>query len=361
MDDKAPWARMLLLTTDDPAAPGGGRAMLSRLAAGLLEEIHGPDFTILRLPARASTAMLDGVRGRLNGLDAGMLDRLCLQIAAEAITRVFIDGSNLGAAAREIKRRCPGVRVVTLFHNCETTFFAEAFRASPGVKPLAVLAGHWRAERMAVAASDCVIALCRRDSDNLERRFGRGADAILPMALVDSHDPAAAPVRARGRYALFVGGGFYGNIEGLRWYAREIAPRLGLRTLVIGRGLGAPLADLADNPHVELIGEVDALAPYYAGAAVVVAPIRSGSGMKTKVAEALMHGKIVVGTSEAFAGYGPEVLAANRCRDEAEGFARAVQAVAAADPPRFDPAQRALYERFHSPEAARARLASIIV
>ena len=41
---------------------------------------------------------------------------------------------------------------------------------------------------------------------------------------------------------------------------------------------------------------------YYA-ADVVVMPIFSGSGMKTKTAEALMYGKNILGTKEAFEGY----------------------------------------------------------
>ena len=53
------------------------------------------------------------------------------------------------------------------------------------------------------------------------------------------------------------------------------------------------------------------LAPHLAaGAALVIAPIFDGSGMKTKVAEALMHGKHVVGTPEAFSGYAADIVAA---------------------------------------------------
>ncbi|HSF13623.1 MAG TPA: glycosyltransferase, partial [Erythrobacter sp.] len=95
-------------------------------------------------------------------------------------------------------------------------------------------------------------------------------------------------------------------------------------------------------------GAVDDLSPWYAGAALVIAPILSGSGMKTKVAEALMHGKRVAGTSEAFVGYGAEVLAANHLCDDSAGIAAAIAAMVAQRPPAFDLALRALYERHHS-------------
>jgi len=35
----------------------------------------------------------------------------------------------------------------------------------------------------------------------------------------------------------------------------------------------------------------------------VILPIISGSGMKTKTAEALMYGKSIIGIKEAFEGY----------------------------------------------------------
>ena len=100
--------------------------------------------------------------------------------------------------------------------------------------------------------------------------------------------------------------------------------------------------------------------PWYRGALAVVAPIRSGSGMKTKVAEALMHGKRVVGLPEAFVGYGPEVLAANHCATGAAAMVVAIGALVQSPPPGFDPVQRALYERFHSRAAALAGLARIL-
>ena len=40
-----------------------------------------------------------------------------------------------------------------------------------------------------------------------------------------------------------------------------------------------------------VVGEVESLAQWYHDAYFVVAPIFDGSGMKTKVAEALMYGK----------------------------------------------------------------------
>lgn len=346
---------LLLLTGYDGQRPGGGREGLSRLIEAVLGELAGPP-SIMRLAGR--TAPWDGLRGRIGGFDRAAAAELRARLANPAITALICDGSQLGAAAALARTARPDLPVVTFCHNCETQFFADALRQTPGIRAASVLAGHWQAERLAVQHSTRIVTLSARDSEALAYRFGRGTDAIVPLALDDARDPAAVPARqGEMPYVLFVGGGFFGNIEGLRWYARTVVPALRVRTLVVGRGLQA-LGPLPGN--VELVGPVDDLSPWYAGAALVIAPILSGSGMKTKLAEALMHGKRVVGTAEAFAGYGPEVVAANHQCDDPAAFAGAITAALADPPLTFDPMLRALYERHHSRSAFRAGLAAVL-
>ena len=345
-------SRVLLLTGHDGGRAGGGREALSRLLEAVVTELAGPP-AILRLAGR--TGAMEGLRGRLGGFNRAAEADLRARLADPAVTAVLCDGSQLGAAAAFARTARPDLPVITFCHNCETDFFAGAFRASPGLRTAAVLAGHWQAERLAVRHSSLIVTLTARDSDALARRFGRGADAVIPLAMDDARNLLAPPVQRGEPYALFVGGGFFGNLEGLRWYAREVAPLVRMRTLVVGRGLDA-LGALPEN--VERIGPVDDLSPWYAGAALVIAPILSGSGMKTKVAEALMHGKRVVGTSEAFTGYGADVVAANHLCDDPQAFAAAINAARAEPPPAFDPALRALYEARYSRAAFRDALAA---
>lgn len=344
----------MLLTGYDGTRAGAGREGLSRLIETVLTDLAG-SLAVMRLAGR--TAPLDGLRGRLGGLNGAAAAELRARVADPATAVLVCDGSQLGGAAALAREVRPDLPIITFCHNCETQFFADALRASPGLKAAGVLAGHWQAERLAMRHSTKVVTLSQRDSAALVRRFGRGGDAVVPLALEDARDPAAEPERRAEPYALFVGGGFFGNLEGLRWYARAVAPMLRMRTFVVGRGLDA-LGPLPAN--VEPVGPVDDLSPWYAGAALVVAPILSGSGMKTKVAEALMHGKRVAGTAEAFAGYDAAVVAANHLCDDPQDFAAAINAALAQPPPAFDPSLRALYEARHSPSALRDGLAAVL-
>ncbi len=170
---------------------------------------------------------------------------------------------------------------------------------------LALLAANTAAERKAVRHSDALICLSARDGEMLRRLYGRGADHVSPIA-VDDALPSPRPAVAPGPpYLLFVGGAFYANRRGIEWFARKVAPHAPLPTMIVGQGMEALRQEFGTAPHLRIVGAVDDLAPCYAGALCAVAPVFDGSGMKTKIAEALMFGKRVIGTREAFFGLCP--------------------------------------------------------
>ncbi len=348
---------VLLVTTATSSVPQGGRAMLSALNHAILAELFGARLSLF-VPTGRPRAFAAMSSGHIDGLDRRSIAALLAQIAEYGVTRVVLDGSNRGAAARAIRRRFPEVRIFTIFHNVEVRFFLGALRNRPRPKALAVLIANYLAERAAVRGSDRLLCLSARDGMVLKRVYGRGADAVLPIAVFDR--PVAAPMRGQPPYVLFVGGGFYANRDGIRWFARAVAPRLSIPTRVVGRGLDDLAVEFSGEASVEIVGAVDDLAPWYSDAGVVVAPIFDGSGMKTKVAEAMLYGKHVVGTAEAFSGYADDVISAGSLVADADGFVAAIEAVLARALPAFDPAMRALYDRDHSYAAARARMAQAL-
>ncbi|UUL82468.1 glycosyltransferase [Sphingomonas qomolangmaensis] len=347
---------LLYVTPTDHAVAPGGRAKLSRLHQMQLRDLLGDDFHRFVLPARRSRPAKALLHGHINGIDRDSIAALTDAIERERINRVFLDGSNLGAAAQAIKRRHPGVRIITFCHNVEARFFLGALRARPTPRALAILAANARAEHAAMRSSDTVVCLSERDSRLLQRLYRRGADAIVPMVMEDIPRADTPPRPVAEPYLLFVGGSFYANRDAVRWYADTISPALPIATMVVGHGMD----QVAPAPNLTMVGAVDDIAPWYAHALAVVAPVRDGSGMKTKVAEALMFGKQVIGTAEAFSGYDRTVVAANRQCDEPASFRRAIDAICADPPPAFDRAIRLLYERFHAPAVARRGLAAIL-
>lgn len=286
----------------------GGREQLSQLIRHSLLAIGSGSVDVLELPRTKATVTNTWTalsRGHVDGVSRKIVEHIIATIESKAVRALFLDGSNLGSIAKAVKRSLPHVQVITFFHNCEARFFLGALRRHSSVRTCGVLLANYLAERSAVRFSDKRICLNERDGQLLQRLYGRGATHISPLAMQDQLPSGALAERGlRGeRYALFVGGTFYANRHGIEWYADNVAARAPIPTYVVGKGFEEWKERLERNGNVTVIGTVDSLAPWYLGAELVIAPIFDGSGMKTKVAEALMYGKPILGTPEAFAGY----------------------------------------------------------
>ncbi|MEO7690637.1 MAG: glycosyltransferase [Sphingomonas sp.] len=351
-------ARILLVTLMDPDAPPGGRELLSRLNARALRMLFGDGLQVHQLKA-SGARLMNALRRQLNGLDRREVARIIARMGQMSAEQVFVDGSNLGHVVAPIKRAYPDVRVVTFFHNVEARFFLGAARTKRTALSLGLLVANYAAEREAVRHSDTIVCLSARDGDGLRRLYGRGADYISPLALDDAL-PASRGASAAAPYLLFVGGAFYANLGGIRWFAREVAPQSPLPIVIVGRGMEILRQEFGGSANVRIIGQVDDLAHWYRGACCVVAPVFDGSGMKTKVAEALMFGKRVIGTAEAFSGYGRDVVTAGWQAETAPEFLAAIQEAMKADLPDFDPTARAMYEASYSFAAATRRMADVM-
>jgi len=351
-------ARILLVTLMDPDAPPGGRELLSRLNARALRTVFGDGLQVHQLKA-SGARLSNALRGQLYGLDRQEIERIVARVGAMSAGQLFVDGSNLGHIVAPIKRAYPDVRVVTFFHNVEARFFLGAARTKRTALSLGLLAANYAAEREAVRHSDAIACLSARDGDGLRRLYGRGADYISPLALDDAL-PASRRASAADPYLLFVGGAFYANLGGIRWFAREVAPQSPLPITIVGRGMEILRPEFGGSANIRIIGQVDDLARWYPDARCVVAPVFDGSGMKTKIAEALMFGKRVIGTAEAFSGYGRDVVSAGWQAETAPEFLAAIQNAVKVDLPDFDPAARAMYEASHSFSAAARRMVDIM-
>lgn len=356
---------MLMVTPVLERPPSGGREKLSLLNHDILEAMFGERFLLEELPddPRQGVSVITAVlKGYIDGVTQQSIRSILDRIETEAIDRVFIDGSNLGELARAIEEQTPDVEVTTFFHNVEARFFLGALRRAKTFHALGVLLSNHLAERKAVQHSDRLICLSERDSQLLRRLYGRTATHISPIAVRDQLPPPPYESQDVGKdgYALFVGGAFYANRQGVEWYIEEVAPHVDIDTCIVGRGFGEIRDELKPPANVDVVGEVEDLAPWYANARFVVAPILDGSGMKTKVAEALMFGKRVVGTPEAFTGYEEISRRVGWVCESAEEFADATNLAKARCEPGLSKELRGIYEKNYSYDAALDRMRSIL-
>ncbi|WP_290885911.1 glycosyltransferase family 4 protein [Arenimonas sp.] len=357
--------KLVFVTDRIESSAFGGREQLSRLLANALADIYGGQMETVSLSEAMNTPpvlLQDLLKGHVNGASRGNIASIVERVKNLHAGEVFLNGSNLGRVAQGVREACPSVRITTFFHNCEARFFLGAVRHQPSIRALGVLLANYRAERAAVRCSQNLICLNERDSSQLERTYGRRGTHLLPMALKDQlpDELPAQPPGCAERYALFVGGTFYANRQGIEWFVEQVAARSPLKTYVVGKGFESWKVELERNGNVEVIGGVDSLVPWYLGAHVVIAPIFDGSGMKTKVAEALMFGKRVVGTPEAFVGYEAIVGRAGAVCESPSDFLAALETEASRPFTGIDPELRACYEDRHSFQTARDQLVRIL-
>lgn len=218
----------------------------------------------------------------------------------------------------------------------------------------------WRRfQRQAWNRFDLVQVFSRRDADSIAALAPEAAARVRvdPFGLV--LPPAADPAREVPGTILFVGAFHHPpNRDAALWLAREILPAVrerapAARLRIVGSAPPPEVRALAGE-HVEVIADAPSVIPHLEEAAVVMAPVRTGGGMRMKVLQAMAAGKAVVTTSrgtEGYTGFGEEPpLAVGD--DEAE-IAAATAALLADDEERRRLGRRAreFAERHHSPEA----------
>lgn len=103
---------------------------------------------------------------------------------------------------------------------------------------------------------------------------------------------------------LFVGNFAFGpNVKGATWFVQTIWPlvweQLNGKVLATFAGFrpSADIRALGETPGIEIVADALDLGPLYERAHVVIAPILSGSGTRTKLIEAAAHGRAIVTTS----------------------------------------------------------------
>lgn len=115
--------------------------------------------------------------------------------------------------------------------------------------------------------------------------FGDGAVASVELRPLENTRPVALYVAYFGSQT---------NVDALKWYLDEVHPTVarcvpGYHLMVVGRGDLAQFAAYAGD-SVELVGEVDRLAPYITQARVGIAPALTGSGFRGKVNQYALFG-----------------------------------------------------------------------
>jgi glycosyltransferase involved in cell wall biosynthesis len=196
-------------------------------------------------------------------------------------------------------------------------------------------------ERLAVAASDLVVACTDADASRFAELYGATRTVVVPNGFDDEllgldraalREPARASlgVPSDDLCVLFVGGRAHHNRQAVRYLEDELLPQLGAGTtlLIAGECSGRPARQSEGGTTVVRAGFVHDLRPLFAAADVAVNPVEYGSGSSLKIVEYLAAGVPVVTTAVGLRGY--ERYGSHVVVSELGDFASAVRSASGA-------------------------------
>jgi hypothetical protein len=307
----------------------------------------------------ATALRSEGVRVLRGAWGDGLQGALARHVF-DAVLFEFWSSAELGA--ERVRRQQPWARVIV--DSVDVQFRREEAEAALGLADPAPVADRKRRECAAYRNADAVVCVSDEDGRILEAAAGSLRWFTLSNVVAERH----RSVRARDPELLFLGGfRLAPNCDGVLWFVNSIWPAIraavpAARLSVVGSHLPDELRDKLQVPGVEVVGYVPEVASSLDRAALMVAPLRYGSGMKNKVTEAMAASLAVVTTSAGAQGL--DVVSGKHLEiaDEPDTFARRVVELLG-DPERAECIGRAgrdYISRVCFPEAIEPRLATLL-
>ena len=149
---------------------------------------------------------------------------------------------------------------------------------------------------------------------------------VIPIA-VDTLETAFVPRTENANQILSVATMFYPpNVEGVHWFATHVFPLIrreinDVQFQVVGSRPPKKITRLAESGSgLVVTGYVPDLSLLLQRAAVLVVPLRSGSGMRVKILESFARGIPVVSTSIGVEGIQAEAGEHLLVADDPKGF-----------------------------------------
>jgi glycosyltransferase involved in cell wall biosynthesis len=218
--------------------------------------------------------------------------------------------------------------VLDLLDAARVSMMERAALAPTGIRPLLELEARrlGRFERSAVEQAELSLLISERDrayvgAGSKTRVNANGIDPLRSAPNDETREPSTVVFSGTMSYPP--------NADAALWFATSILPLVRgqmpeVRFRIVGRDPSWALRRAAAANDVVVTGAVDSISDELAHASLAVCPLRRGSGLQTKVLEAMAAGTPVIATSKAVEGL-PGALAAHVIHaDSAEDFAHAV-------------------------------------
>ena len=223
-----------------------------------------------------------------------------------------------------------------------------------------------QAERRYARLADHVVTVSEQNRAFFARYVSPARVSVIDTGVdVDAFSPGSDSEPTSGM--VFTGSmDWMPNQDAMQFFTSEILPHIRAEVpesdlWIVGRCPNRAVQDLA-APRIHVTGRVADIRPYLERALVYVVPLRSGSGTRIKIFEAMAMGKAVVSTTLGAEGLpvtdGENILIADQPREFASAVVRLLRDRELAA--RLGQSARALVEHRFTSQAVGAQFESIL-
>jgi glycosyltransferase involved in cell wall biosynthesis len=226
---------------------------------------------------------------------------------------VQIAGTQLMAYLPVVQNSPNRPAIVVDWHNIESELM---WRFTESAENWAKKTAAGRTAKLIERAEDRLLDSCalhtvtsERERQKLLARRPNANIAVIPNGVDTNYfapkktPDACHPNGQKGlkRSVLFVGSmDYHANIDAVLWFSRLVWPEIahihpGLQFTIVGRDPVPEIRSLQSD-RIRVTGTVGDVRPFYADAVAAIAPIRTASGTRLKILEAMAAGVPVVST-----------------------------------------------------------------
>lgn len=279
-----------------------------------------PDDRIIRVPRRniSAASLLIGTflsepRAFRRFDTAGARKALADALRTVRPDVVHFDGFATLGLMKVVKDIRPGCRIIAHIHDAQSARMERYTRMGSLVNRVQKSMEYrksLRFETRHLGTADLTLVDSDEDRDYLRRQIGRDAVDTLPLGFNPASFAPNGTVAALEQPAIVYSGSMKADqsVDAAVFLAREVMPLVWqgcpeAHLYIVGGGPTQQVLSLAGE-RVHVTGFVDDLAAYLRASAVYACPLRLGSGMRTRVVEALACGTAMVAHPMAVRGLG---------------------------------------------------------
>lgn len=224
---------------------------------------------------------------------------------------VHLDGFSTLGLMSFVLRVQPSTRIVAHVHDAQSARLQRYTKVGSVIMRLQYLLEYRKAiafEKRHMGQAAITLVDSKEDRDYLRETAGIAQVAVLPLGFDPTVFKANGTKADLEQPAIVYSGSMKGqqSIDAALFLANQVLPLVWMsypeaQLYIVGGGVTEEVKALTGE-RIHITGFVDDLASYLRASNVYVCPLRLGSGMRTRVVEALACGCVIVATPMAIQG-----------------------------------------------------------